>query len=131
MVSIIAETHPIIIAVDSIITGTPTATVVSEIRTITVDSETKTRVTRTIRETKTIAVSEIRTVTADSGTKTAAPRAIREARTIAVSGITRATEQNHRPAGSEIIQATRAVIPTGRAANGALDKTIINKETNS
>lgn len=121
-VSEIITDHTIIIAEDSIITETPTVTAVSE-----------TRTTREIRITKTETGSEIRTAaaTADSEIKTAVLRTTK----IIVDSETKAVpDQNHLPAGSEITQTAKAAMPTDRATEEAsdnLDKTIINKETNS
>ena len=87
-------------------------------------------VIRTIRELKTTAVSEIPTATVDSETKTAV---IRTTRITAVSGILKAADQNLLAAvDSGIAQAAKAPAQAdSRAAEAALDKTIINKETNS
>ncbi len=105
------------------------------------DSETRTagiRITREIRttktagsETRTAVDSEIRTVapkirvhktTADSETKTAVDSEILKA----------AQDQNLPAADSETVRAARAaVLQDSRAAEAALDKTIINNKTNS
>jgi hypothetical protein len=83
-------------------------------------------VIRTIREIKTTVVSEIPTVTADSEIKTAAIRITAD------SEILKAADQNLPAADSGIAQATKAPVQAdSRAAEAALDKTIINKETNS
>lgn len=129
-VSGIITGHTIIIAEDSIITETPIITVGSE-----------TRTAREIRIAKTVAGSEIRTaaVTADSETKAAVLRTTKtvagsETRTVADSETAKAVRDQNHPAGSETAQAAKAAMPTDRAAEEAsdnLDKTIINKETNS
>jgi hypothetical protein len=86
-------------------------------------------VIRTIREIKTTVVSEIPTVTVDSEIKTTA---IRITRITAVSEIPEAAGQNLLVVDSEIAQAAKAPVQAdSRAAEAALDKTIINKETNS
>ena len=87
-------------------------------------------VIRTIRELKTTAVSEIPTATVDSETKTAV---IRTTRITAVSEILKAaTDQSLLAVDSGIAQAAKARVQAdSRAAEAALDKTIINKETNS
>ncbi|CAD0225326.1 protein of unknown function [Chryseobacterium sp. JV274] len=101
------------------------------------DSETRTMVIRTIRVTKTTADSEIPTVTADSETKAAVTRIVRVPK-ITVDSETKtaaaktAPDQNLPAVGSETVPAAKAVVQTdNRAAEAALDKTIINKETNS
>lgn len=119
-----------IIAEDSIITETPIITAGSE-----------TRTAREIRIAKTVAGSEIKTaaVTADSETKAAVLRTTKtvagsETRTVADSETAKAVRDQNHPAGSETAQAAKAAMPTDRAAEEAsdnLDKTIINKETNS
>ena len=57
-----------------------------------------------------------------------------ETRTVADSETAKAVRDQNHPAGSETAQAAKAAMPTDRAAEEAsdnLDKTIINKETNS
>jgi hypothetical protein len=108
---------------------------ITETPIVTVDSETKTAVIRTTRG--------IRTVV-DSETKTMVIRILREARVpkttadseikaAADSGILKAADQNLPAADSETVQvAAKALVQAdNRAAEAALDKTIINKETNS
>lgn len=91
-------------------------------------------VIRTIRVTKITADSEIPTVTADSETKTMVIRTARETRITVDSEIPMVTaaDQNLLAVDSGIAQAAKAPVQAdSRAAEAALDKTIINKETNS
>lgn len=121
----IATVH-IIITEDSIIIETPIAIA---------GSETRIMVIRTIRETKTTADSEI--LMAGSETKTAVIRTARELRITADSetrtvAAKTAADQNLPAVDSETAPAAKAVVQTdNRAAEAALDKTIINKKTNS
>ena len=105
------------------------------------DSETRTagiRITREIRTTKT-AGSEIRTAV-DSEIRTVAPKirvhkttADSETKTAVDSEILKAAQDQNLPAAdSETVRAARAaVLQDSRAAEAALDKTIINNKTNS
>jgi hypothetical protein len=123
----ITMVHIIITEVSIIIAAEPTMA----------DSETKTAVIRTTREiriTKTTD-SETRTVV-DLEIKAAVFRILREAKITVDSEILKAApDQNLPVADSETAQAAKAVAavvqPDNRAAEAALDKTIINKETNS
>ena len=102
-----------------------------------VDSETRTAVIRTIKATKTTADSEIPTVIADSETKAAVTRIIRVTKITVDSGTRTAAakvaaDQNLPAVDSETVPVAKAVVPAdNRAAEAALDKTIINKKTNS
>lgn len=114
-----------IITEDSIITETPI---------VTVGSETRTMVIRTIRVTKTTADSETPTVIADLETKAAATRVTKitvdsGTRTVAAKAV---ADQNLPAVDSETAPAAKALVQAdNRAAEAALDKTIINKKTNS
>lgn len=91
-------------------------------------------VIKTIRVTKITAGSEIPMVTADSETKTMVIRTARETRITAGSEtpMVTAADQNLPAVDSGIVQAAKAAVQTdSRAAEAALDKTIINKKTNS
>lgn len=105
---------------DSIITETPTATA---------DSETRTAVIRTIRETRTIVGSETKAM----GIRTTRTTTVSEIPIVmADSEILKAADQNLPVVDSETAQAAKAPAPAdSRAAEAALDKTIINKKTNS
>ena len=101
------------------------------------DSETKIVVIRTIKVTKTTADSEIPTVIADSEIKAVVARIIKVTKTTVDSetktaAVKTAADQNLPAVDSETAQAAKAVAQTdNRVAEAALDKTIINKETNS
>jgi hypothetical protein len=94
-------------------------------------------VIRTIRVTKTTADSEIPTVIADSETKAAVTRIIRVTKITVDSGTrtaaAKAAEDQNLPAvDSETAPAAKALVQAdNRVAEAALDKTIINKKTNS
>jgi hypothetical protein len=94
-------------------------------------------VIRTIRVTKTTADSEIPTVIADSETKAAVTRIIRVTKITVDSGTKTAAakvvaDQNLPAVDSETAPAAKALVQAdNRAAVAALDKTIINKKTNS
>jgi len=117
-----------IITEDSIIIETPIAIV---------DSETRIAVLRTIKVTKTTADSEIPTVIADSETKAVVTRIIRVTKITVDSGTKTAAakavaDQNLPAVDSETAPAAKALVQAdNRAAEAALDKTIINKKTNS
>lgn len=101
------------------------------------DSETKTAVIRTTREIRITKIMDSETRTAvDLETKAAVLRILREAKITVDSEILKAAQDQNLPVeDSETAQAAKAVAavvqPDNRAAEAALDKTIINKETNS
>lgn len=108
--------------------------ITTETPTATADSETRIMVIKTIRVTKITAGSGIPMVTADSEIKTAVIRTTRETRITAGSEILMVTvaDQSLPAVDSGIVQAAKAPVQAdSRAAGAALDKTIINKETNS
>lgn len=137
MVSEVVEIH-IIITIT-----TAADLIITEILTIIADSETQTVVPKITREIRTTVDSGIRTAAAivDSETKAAVTRIIREIKVAADSEIRTAAvtvdseilkvQDPNRPAASETAQAAKAARPTDKAVDEALDKTIINKETNS
>lgn len=109
---------------------------ITETLIVTVDSETKTAVIRTTRGTRTAADSEIKTAVIRIPREARVPKTmvVSEIPTVTVdSGILKAADQNLPAEDSEIAQAAAKarVQADNRAAEAALDKTIINNKTNS
>lgn len=106
---------------------------------ITVDSETKVMVTKTAKETKAVADSEIRAVAVLREPKTTKAAADSEAKAmdleILKAAVALADQSLRTAVDLETAQAPKVAVlalqPDRTAAAEALDKTIINKETNS
>lgn len=128
--------HTTMVAI--IIMAVPIETPTTEI--ITVDSETKVMVTKTAKETKAVADSEIRAVAVLRELNTTKAVADSEAKTMDLEtlkalAIAPADQNLQIAVDLETAQAPKVAVlalqPDRTAVAEALDKTIINKETNS